>query len=501
MSDVMTVTTASGTVRGTAARLPSVTAYLGIPYAASTAGDNRWRPPQPVAPWQGVRSAEAFGPACPQPTSPIAHGPTNEDCLNLNVWTTGSDGARPVLVWVHGGRFLFGASSEPSYDGAALAARGIVVVSLSYRLGAFGFLAHPDLGPGSGNFGLLDVLAALAWVQENIAAFGGDPNQVTVAGQSCGGAIAAILAFSPLARGLVHRVVIESALLYPRDPAIGPHAPSHRWLPEAETDGVVWAAKHGATTVDELRDLPTAALITGMDEVDPRVAAQPGPPLFRPVVDGWVLPLSYWDALRTGAVNDVTVIGGNNRDESGVLLGRTITLPDYRTFAARTFGDLADELLQLFPAEDDAGATAAYNDVVRTGMRVSSYLWAQEWRRHSARPVWTYFWTHTPRAATQTPEFALGAYHGSEIDYLFDNLSSRRHPYTAADQPIADMMSSYLARFVASGDPNGDELPIWPETTDQPKVMELGNTWSVADLTTPERLDFFARHYAASPPW
>ena len=499
MADAMTVTTAAGIVRGTAGKRPGVTAFLGIPYAASTAGANRWRPPQPVTPWPGARAADAFGPACPQP---CGDQPTSEDCLNLNVWTTGADAARPVLVWVHGGRFLFGASSEPSYDGSALAARGIVVVSLNYRLGAFGFLAHPELsaeGLGSGNYGLLDVLAGLAWVRDNIAAFGGDPSRVSVAGQSCGGAIATILAYSPLARGVVNQIVVESALLYPRDPAIGPHAPSHRWPAEAEADGVAWAAGRGAFTAAELRALPVDALIAGVDEVDPRIAAQPGPPLFRPVVDGWVLPVSYWDALRTGAVNDVAVIGGNNRDESGV--GRTMTLSEYRSSVARTFGDLAGELLALFPAWDDASAAASFNDVVRTGMRASSYLWAQEWRRHCAQPVYTYWWTHDPPAGDATPEFARGAYHGSEIDYLFGNLASGRHPFTAADQPIAEKMSGYLTRFVVTGDPNGDGLPVWPETGDRAQVMELGTSWAVEDVTTPERLDFFARYFATSPPW
>jgi len=502
LSDV--VITTGGKVQGVPSRLPGVTAYLGIPYAASTAGANRWRPPQPVPHWEGVRLATEFGPACPQPPGVIGEAPTSEDCLNLNIWTVDGEPRRPVLVWVHGGRFLFGASSEPSYDAAALAAQGLVVVSLNYRLGAFGFLAHPELsaeGAGVGNYGLLDVLAALAWVQDNIAAFGGDPHRVTVAGQSCGGAIAAICALSPLARGMVHQVVVESALLYPRDPEIGPHASSHRWMCEAEADGVAWAAGRGASTLAELRALPSEALVAGMDEVDPRVAGHPGPPLFRPVIDGWVLPSSYWDALIGGEINDVAVIGGNNRDESGVLVNDVMTLREYQDFAVRTFGDQAAELLTLFPAHDDAGATAAYNDVLRNGMRVSSYLWAQLWRQHCGRPVRTYWWTHVPPSDALTPEYARGAYHGSEIDYFFNNLHSGRHPYTDADQPIADLMSGYLVRFVATGDPNGPGCPVWPVTTGAAQVMELGDQWAEQEVASSERLDFFARHYAGSPPW
>lgn len=498
----MIVATQAGAVRGVGTHCPTVTAFLGIPYADTTAGAHRWCPPQPAPAWKGVRSADRFGPVCPQPGGLVNRFAVSEDCLNLNVWTSGTAGAaRPVLVWIHGGRYLFGASAEPSYDGAALAAQGVVVVSLNYRLGVFGFLATPDLsaesGNGSGNYGLLDVLAGLSWVQRNIAAFGGDPGQVTVSGQSAGGAIAAILALSPLARGLAHQVLVQSALLYPRDPEIAPHAPSHRWLAEAEADGVGYAVARGASTVAQLRALPPEALLAGSDQDDPRVPGDPGPPLFRPVVGDRMLPLSYWDALTSGSGNDVAVIGGNTSDESGVLVDATITLKDYQSYARRKFGELAGEFLTLFPADADS-ATAAYNDALRTGMRVSSFLWAQQWRRHASRPIRTYVWTHQPpvdHGATSA------AYHGSEIDYFLGNLGSGRHRYTAADWTIAGTMMGYLARYVAAGDPNGPGAPDWAATTDAPEVMELGQRCGMRPLTSPERLDFFARYFAASPAW
>lgn len=292
------VRTESGLVSGVPGARHGVTAYKGIPYAASTAGENRWRAPRPAPAWKGVRKADTFGDAPPQAGSGFA---MSEDCLNLNVWTGASNpGARrPVYVWLYGGGFSGGMGSDPLFDGSTLAGKGVVVVTINYRLGALGFLSTPELSresghDASGNYGLLDQIAALKWVRRNIRAFGGDPDQVTVGGQSAGAGSTDLLSISPLATGLFRRAVAQSQVRFPSDPELRYLGTSHRKKSVAEQQGASYAADHGATTLAELRALPWQDIndaATLKDEtVDTGTVAKP--PLFRPVIDGWVLPLN-----------------------------------------------------------------------------------------------------------------------------------------------------------------------------------------------------------------
>ena len=309
----------SGLLRGAPGRDPSVTVFRGVPYAAPPVGDLRWRPPRPPVPWWGVRDAVHFGPSCPQARRGLA---MSEDCLYLNVWTPARSGAErlPVLVWLHGGGFRQGSGADPRFDGEHLARRGIVVVTCNYRLGVLGFLASPELseesGHGaSGNYGLLDQIAVLEWVRRTIAAFGGDAARVTVAGQSAGAGSAGFLALSPLARGLFSRAIAQSHARHPGDPELRYLATSYRTLADAEESG----KRLGPLAV--LRGLPWEELADGLPEADENVdtGSAAKPPLFRPVVDGWVIPRGYAETYARGEQNDVGFLAGNNLDEGGAV--------------------------------------------------------------------------------------------------------------------------------------------------------------------------------------
>ncbi|KPI00179.1 Carboxylesterase [Actinobacteria bacterium OK074] len=498
----------TGLVSGVSAALDGVTVFKGIPFAASTAGENRWRAPQPPASWAGVRTADTFGEVCPQSVMGSSTVTTGEDCLNLNVWTgaTSSGEKRPVLVWIYGGRFVLGYGSDPTFDGAGLAAKGLVVVTFNYRTGVLGFLSTPELSEesghdSSGNYGLLDQIAALKWVRRNIAAFGGDPDRVTIAGQSAGGASVGDLIYSPLAKGLFHRALSESAALRTsRDPEIAALAASYRpTLDSAESQGTAYATKLGATTLAELRALSVDTLTADQNDSDTTVSGpvNGNPPLFRPVLDGWVKPWTYEEALAGGHVHDVPVMGGNNKDENGAEPVPTVTLADYDSTAESEYGDLADEFLKLYPATTDTEAGEARNASAREGSRVSSALWAQEWARTAKSPVFTYYWEHAPPSTGGGAD--RGAYHGSEIQYVFNNLyATPDTPWTDADTAIADTLSDYVVNFATHGDPNGKGLATWPAANRRSATtMELGDTFGTTALADDAKVDFFTKFFAA----
>ena len=499
------IRTEGGQLVGVESRLPGVTVFKGIRYGASTAGVNRWRPPQPPAPWEGLRTADSFGDIAPQ-----SHGKSgiakSEDCLSLNVWTgaASADEHRPVFVWVHGGRFSFGHGSEPVYDGASLAAKGVVVVTINMRLGVLGYLATPELSSesghaASGNYGILDAIAALGWVQRNIAAFGGDPGRVTVGGHSSGGATTMGLIYSPLAKGLFQQALIESAAPYPKDPAIATLASSHRDLPQAEQDGAAFMRQHGATSLEELRALPLDELLAGSDVDDPSVPGTPPPPLFRPVVDGWVLAQSYWETLTSGAANPVRVLTGNNRDESGAKPRQEITLTEYVERSRARYGDLAEEYLALYPAQDDPTAGDALNSAYRESTRLSTWMWASEFAKRAGQPVYTYYWNHVPPGPDGE---ARGAFHGSEIPYVFNNLQAENRDYSDTDHEIADRLSDYVVNFISNGDPNGGELPSWPAVDPATaRTFEIGDDWRPVELAAPDRVAFTKRFFDTQRAW
>ncbi|MCP3729849.1 carboxylesterase family protein [Sphingomonas sp. MG17] len=518
----------SGQLSGTRGTDASVRVFKGIPYAAPPVGALRWRPPAPVKPWKGVRAADQYGLTCPQHPRPGQQLEMSEDCLTANVWTAAESDKerRPVYVWIYGGGFNEGTGSDAQFNGEGLAKKGVVVVTFNYRLGPLGFLATPELskesGHGaSGNYGLLDDVALLKWVQRNIAAFGGDPARVTIGGQSAGAGSVGFLSMSPLAKGLFHRSIAESQVRHPRDPELRYLNTSWRSLKQAEEAGVHYVETRGGRSLAALRQVPWQKLLEGSGVADESVdtGTPAKPPLFRPAIDGWVVPRTYSETLAAGSQNAVFYLAGNNLDESGAvpetafdglranpgtrragMPNTNVTLAGYESWARGKFGALAGEFLRLYPAATDMGASRASNIAVRDNSRISTWLWAKEWTRTVKQPVYTYFWTHAlagPSVKTR------GAFHGSELMYMFDSLHANDLPWTDEDRKVADMMSSYWANYIKTGDPNGAGLPVWP-TFDpaRPQVMEVGDGFGpIAIASSAERFDFWQRYFATQDAW
>ncbi len=500
------VTVDGGSIAGVPAGDGGVWRYAGVPYAAPPVGALRWRPPQPVAPWAGVREADQLPPGCPQPTLPVPpdaepfFGPgavrLEEDCLYLNVWSAaGPDERVPVMVWIHGGGLFVGDGSEVAYDGAALARRGVVIVTINYRLGALGYLAHPLLREesahgASGNYGLLDQIEALGWVQRNIAAFGGDPDRVTIFGESAGSWSVNYLMATPLAAGLFAGAIGQSGGAF--SPLASPAASD-----AVEAEGMRFAeALLGAEAAVSLDALRAAAVVD--------VLAAGGAP--RPHVDGWALPASIYDIFGAGRQHDVPVIVGANADEATALSAfggdpETTTVEQYREWARGEYGELADAYLTAYPAGSDAEVAGG-----RLGSRGDGrFVWEMRtWARmmdQVSSPAFLYFFTRVPPAADAE---RFGAYHTAEIPYVFNNLGGgsrywfANRDYDDADRQLSEVMASYWVNFAATGNPNGDGLPEWPAyTRTDEAALELGDVVQVRQGVRAERLDFFERHYAA----
>jgi para-nitrobenzyl esterase len=453
-----------------------VRVYKGIPYAAPPLGRLRWRPPEPVPAWTGVRPSNAFGPNSLQGVvwgdiDPYAVG-VSEDCLYLNVWTPAApgDGARlSTMVWIHGGGFVVGSGAEPRYDGAHLAARGIVVVTLNHRLNALGFLAHPELTAesdhrASGNYGFLDLVAALGWVKRNIAAFGGDPGQVTVAGESAGSFAASALMASPLARGLFARVIGESGALF-ASPARAPAS-----LAEAEAGGVDFMRKVGAQSLAALRAAPADAIL----------AAAPGPG-FRPIIDRWFLPRPPAEIFAAGQQSDVPLMAGWNKDEGfnfTLMQGPDARSP-YADLARGVFGARVDEALGHYPdgsPEADAASAAALGGDLT--IIHPTWAWIEAQRQSGRADIFRFRFDRAPLTPQGTfgerDSRDAGAFHAGEILYVFDNLDAFPWLIDDADRALARLASSYWINFIKNGDPNGPSLPRWPSYRGPgASVMEL----------------------------
>ena len=447
--------------------------FKGIPFAAPPVGDLRWREPQPVKPWQGERSADQFGPRCMQTSRLGAIDPLNprmsEDCLYLNVWTpanTAND-KLPVMVWIYGGSFNVGAGSEPWYNGANLAKNGVIVVTLNYRVDVFGFLAHPDLTTesehhASGNYGLLDQLAALAWVKRNIAAFGGDPDRVTVFGESAGSLSVSALMASPLGRGLFERAIGESgAMLYPDN------SPFARLpLAKAEQAGVKFADLVSAHSIAELRAKRADEVLDAAVQNAATVGTVRGP-----ILDGYVLPANAVELFAKGQQNDVPLLAGSNTDEGTLFANRVQPQPTPGSFTdqVRTFfGRQAEAVLKVYPADTPEQTKASFAALL--GDQLISYptwLWDTLQAKTGKAPTYRYSFELRPPApeASLTPLAAQGVFHTAEILYVFDNLQVREWNWRSEDRKMAELASSYWVNFAKNGDPNAPGLPEWPKYT------------------------------------
>lgn len=481
----------SGLVEGVAGKTAGVQVFKGIPYAAPPVGDLRWRPPQPPAKWDGVRKTEKFSDSCVQSLARsrnpwtaefMVQNDASEDCLCLNVWTAAksSNDRRPVFVWIHGGGFNEGSGEVAVYDGEELSKKGLVVVTINYRVGILGFFTHPDLAKESdtgaaGNYGLLDALASLRWVQKNIAAFGGDPNRVTVAGQSAGASAVHALTASPLAKGLFQRAVAESGS--------GVGRPSRK-LADALQDGVKYAEAKKATLKD-LRALASKDLtpVSGLR--------------FSPVVDGWFLTDSNEAVFAAGKQNDVPTLTGLTADEGSAspTYGK-IPADEFQKQASGRFGELGEAFSKLYPCNNPAQCGNSQKQSARDQGIVSMYLWASARAKTARTKAFTYYFS---RAIPWPEQPQYQAFHTSDVPYVFANLHLLNRPWEAADRKLSEQMSSYWVNFAASGDPNGKGLPNWPAFDPKNEVtMELGEKVGPRPLADRERKEFFKQHFAAA---
>jgi para-nitrobenzyl esterase len=468
-----------------------VTAYLGIPFAAPPVGELRWREPQPVASWQGTRKANSFAPACMQRgvSMPGEQPPaTSEDCLYLNVWTPAkaADERLPVIVWIHGGGYVNGAASMPLYWGDRLAQRDVVVVTIAYRLGPLGFLAHPDLTAestrqSSGNYGLLDQVAALEWIRRNIAAFGGDAGRVTIAGQSSGAMAVSMLMASPRAQGLFHRAIGQSGGLF--EPI--QIAPSYL-LANAERDGKAYVTSVGADSLAALRKLPAADLLGGK-----------AGSVSHPVIEPYVLPLAPYDAFSSGFYNDVPVLVGFNAEEARALVDvRSVTAATFAADIERHFGSLPAPLIDAYPHATDEQARQARLDLERD-LRFGWDMWA--WARLQAQPgrnkVFFYYFERQPPFPKGSVHEGWGASHFAELWYMFDHLDQDAWSWSEADRKLARRMSGYWTNFAKHGDPNAAGLPLWPPFDGDNKVLHLNDAIVVGGLPNRKSLQVFDTVY------
>jgi para-nitrobenzyl esterase len=483
--------TESGTISGV--REGGLNVYKGAPFAAPPVGDLRWRAPAPVAPWIGTRKANAFAPACmqdgvsmPGETPPVV----SEDCLYLNIWTPAKSAQEhiPVIVWIYGGGYINGSASMPLYWGDRLAHKGVIVVTIAYRLGPLGFLAHPELtreSPhhSSGNYGLMDQIAALEWIQRNIAAFGGDPKNVTIAGQSSGSISVSILMASPLAKGLFQRAIGESGGLF--EPL--QLAPKFL-LANAERDGEKYAASLGATSLQQLRRLPASELIGNAGGI------------VHPVIEPYVLPVSPYEAFTSGQQNDVPLLLGSNAEEARALTDVThVKAATFDSDLEKSFGQLPPALAAAYPHATDKEAQQARLDLERD-LRFSWDMWA--WARLQTTtgksPVYYYSFRQQPPFPAGSVYQGWGASHFAELWYVFDHLDQSPWRWTKADRKVADEMSSYWVNFARSGNPNGLSLPPWPAFTyTDSKVLYIGEPTTVGSVANINGLSIFDGVYSS----
>lgn len=482
------VMTGDGALAGR--REDGVEVYRGIPFALPPLGQWRWRPPQPVPPWQGVRDAGKFAPACmqqgvsmPGETPPAV----SEDCLYLNLWVPPRRAGQrlPVIVWIHGGGYANGSASMPLYHGDRLARKGVLVVTIAYRLGALGFLAHPALSAesphhSSGNYGLMDQIAALKWVQRNIAAFGGDPGRVTIAGQSAGAMAVSALLTSPRTQGLFQRAIAQSGGIF--EPL--QLAPGYL-LANAERDGASYMESLGATNLEAMRMLP-AERLTGAGRVS------------HPVIEPDLLPLSPYEAYVQGRYHDVPLLLGSNKEEARALIDVTaVRAEKFEADITASVGALPTALLAAYPHATDDQAREGRLGFERD-LRFGWDMWA--WARLAQRghsPVYYYSFERRAPFPADSIYAGWGASHFAELWYMFDHLRQAPWAWRRADHELAEAMSSYWVNFATKADPNGGGTPHWPVFHSAAgHVLRLGDTISTGPVPALEQLQVFDAVYS-----
>jgi para-nitrobenzyl esterase len=490
------VRTQTGLVQGTVEG--GLAVFRGIPFAAPPVGDLRWRAPEAPRAWTGVRHVDKYAPACiqvpvVQPVLGMEAVPTSEDCLYLNIWTPAKSANErlPVMVWIYGGGFSLGATSVSLYDGAKLANKGVVLVSVAYRVGELGFLAHPELTAEqhghSGNYGLLDMIAGLKWVKQNIAGFGGDPGRVTIFGESAGGIAVSMLAASPLAKGLFHGAISESG---------GNFAPAQRdieggenmhSLARAEKEGAAFLAKLGAASIADARKKSAEEILKSQP---------PGLVTAWPDFDGYVLTGDQYKLYEAGRYNDTPVLIGTNSDE-GALFVSTIKAEAAQKSVHLGYGEYADKILAVYPAESDAEALRSARDLFRdSAFAWPTWSWARLQAKTGKGKVYVYYFSHRPPYPNSPAFQGWGAAHAGEISYVFENFPEAMQP-TAADHALSEEMASYWTNFAKTGDPNGAGVRPWPVFTNaSPEVMNLNDPSKAIPVPNLKQLEVLEGYYA-----
>lgn len=481
-----TVRIESGKIVGSKNQEGDIQIFKGIPYAAPPVGNLRWRDPQPVKSWEGLKICKVYAASAmqgkPDPFMVytreflIPYEPISEDCLYLNIWT-GAKSAnehRPVFVWIHGGGFMAGGSNVPIYDGEALAKKGIIVVTINYRLGVFGFFAHPELSKesghnSSGNYGLLDQIAALKWIKSNIATFGGDPNNITVGGQSAGAMSVNCLVASPLAKGLFQRAIAESGASF-----VG-NIRGSTVLQQAEKEGEELLQKLNIASIDDARKIAASEVLIkfkGMKTL---------------IQDGYVLPNLIPAIFTAGTENQVDLLTGWNGDDG--FASSVVNPEEYKKQIQDKYGEKAVEFLKFYPGNNEQEVEHSQMAIARDGFGVQNYIWANITSSRSGARVYVYNFI---RKVPATSDFVkYGAFHTAEVPYVFDNLKFLNRPLTSVDNKLAQHISNYWVNFIKTGNPNGNGLTTWPEyKKEQPLIMEFDSVSKVTILPGKATLDF-----------
>jgi para-nitrobenzyl esterase len=494
------VSVEGGQVSGTASWGFGVRMYRGIPFAAPPVGVLRWRPPQPVVPWSGVRKADHFSSACMQEARAKFTAPWNtgisgysEDCLYLNVWTPAQSvaDALPVMVWIYGGGGREGSGGEPLYDPSNLAKRGVVVVSFNYRVNVFGWMAHPELTTesavhASGNYGALDQIAALRWVRANIAAFGGDPAKVTIFGESGGSRSVNWVLASPLSKGLVRAAIAQSHTVFG----------AMEGLSHAEARGKTFAANIHAGNLADLRALSAEEIMAAYLKHPEGMNAA--------IVDGYFLPADIRTIYSHGQQTDVPLLTGGDHDEPGGPAhpgGAPPSVTQYDAWVTQAYGEEGKRLLELYPAKHDADVKAAYTALQRDANYAGHLAWAHYQLKTGHAPVWLYLFSYPVPEYTPTGKQAVrsSSPHGSEVPYMFDNLRYADRPWNEQDQRLASTMADYWVNFAVRLDPNGAGLPRWPAySAASPLVLDIAAQTKARPLLNPAGLELLEAREAAS---